>query len=82
MLYDCGVLLNEEGQFGRPDYRDHNSPLTLHSFYLLEWATFGVLCMALLIDEKAKERIHGGCSVVSIYSCLEFIHFIVYSLTI
>ena len=61
MLYDCGVLLNEEGQFGRPDYRDHNSPLSLHSFYLIEWATFGVLCMALLTDEKAKERIHGGC---------------------
>ena len=61
MLYDCGVLLNEEGQFGRPDYCDHNSPLSLHSFYLLEWATFGVLCMALLTDEMAKERIHGGC---------------------
>ena len=64
MLYDCGVLLNEEGQFGCPDYRDHNSPLTLHSFYLLEWATFGVLCIALLTNKMAKERIHGGCSVV------------------
>ena len=66
MSYDCGVLLSEDGQFGRPDYRDHNSPLSLHSFYLIEWATFGVLCMALLANPEAKRKIHGGCCAVFI----------------
>ena len=61
MMYDCGVLLSEDGQFGRPDYRDHNSPLSLHSFYMIEWATFGVLCMALLTNPDAEKKIHGVC---------------------
>ena len=73
MLYDCGVLLSEDGQFGRPDYRDHNSPLSLHSFYLIEWATFGALCMALLTNPNAKGKIHGGCSAVGVCSCAGFI---------
>ena len=59
MFYDCGVLLNEDGQFDRPDYREHSSPLSLHSFYLLEWATFGVLCMALLTNPEAEGKIDG-----------------------
>ena len=61
MMYDCGVLLNEDGQFGRPDYRDHNSPLSLHSFYMIEWTTFGALCMALLTNPDAEKEIHGVC---------------------
>ena len=61
MMYDCGVLLSEDGQFGRPDYRDHNSPLSLHSFYMIEWTTFGVLCMALLTNPDAEKKIHGVC---------------------
>ena len=69
MLYDCGLLLSEDGQFGRPDYRDHNSPLSLHSFYLIEWATFGVMCMALLTNPNAKKKIHGGCSEVGVGGC-------------
>ena len=69
MFYDCGVLLNEDGGFDRSDYRDHDSPLSLHSFYLLEWATFGVLCMALLTNPEAQEKIHGGLLQQSI--CLQ-----------
>ena len=70
MLYDCGVLLNEDGNFDRPDYRNHSSPLSLHSFYLLEWATFGVLCMALLTNPEAQGKIHGGLLQQS--SCLKW----------
>jgi hypothetical protein len=59
MLYDCGILLNEDGEFGRPDYRDHDSGLSLHSFYLVTWSTIGTLCMSLLTNPQAQEAVHG-----------------------
>ena len=33
---------------------------TLHSLYLLLWANFGTLCMALLTQPKAEAAIRGG----------------------
>lgn len=50
LLYDCGVELSPEGQFGRQDYLKHASRGTysLHSLYLLLWANFGAFCIALL----------------------------------
>lgn len=71
MFYDCGVLLNSDGQFDRPDYHDHSSPLSLHSFYLLEWATFGALCIALLTNPEAERKIHGG--LVQCSGCLQLV---------
>ena len=59
--YDCGVELSPEGWFGRPDYVKHatRGTYTLHSLYLLLWANFGTLCMALLTQPRAEVAIHG-----------------------
>lgn len=61
LLYDCGVELSPEGQFGRQDYRKHacRGTYTLHSLYLLLWANFGSFCMALLTQPDSDQRIHG-----------------------
>ena len=60
--YDCGVELSADGQYGRQDYVEHatRGTLTLHSLYLLLWANFGTLCMALLTQPEAEETIHGS----------------------
>ena len=51
-LYDCGILLNEEGEYGRPEYllRAEKGILNLHSLYLLLWCNFGSFCLSLLIQ--------------------------------
>ena len=61
LLYDCGVELSPEGQFGRQDYLKHanRGTYTLHSLYLLLWANFGSFCMALLVHPDADRTIHG-----------------------
>ena len=61
LLYDCGVELSPEGQFGRQDYLKHanRGTYTLHSLYLLLWANFGSFCMALLVQPDAAKTIHG-----------------------
>ena len=61
LLYDCGVELTPEGQFGRQDYVKHatRGTYTLHSLYLLLWANFGAFCMALLTQPEAETTIHG-----------------------
>ena len=61
LLYDCGVELSPEGQFGRQDYLKHanRGTYTLHSLYLLLWANFGSFCMALLTQPDADRAIHG-----------------------
>ena len=61
LLYDCGVELTPDGQFGRQDYHKHASrgTYTLHSLYLLLWANFGAFCMALLVLPDADRTIHG-----------------------
>ena len=59
MFLDCGVLLNEEGNYERPDYRDHQSGLSLHSFYLINWSSFGALCVSLLTNPESQHKIHG-----------------------
>ena len=50
LLYDCGVELSPDGQFGRQDYVKHatRGTYSLHSLYLLLWANFGTFCIALL----------------------------------
>ncbi len=62
LLYDCGVELSPEGQFGRQDYKKHacRGVYTLHSLYLLLWANFGAFCLALLTQPDSDERIHGN----------------------
>ena len=49
-LYDCGVVLNEQGEYGRPEYlqRAEKGILNLHSLYLLLWCNFGAFCVSLL----------------------------------
>ncbi len=61
MLYDCGVELSPEGQFGRQDYKKHacRGTYTLHSLYLLLWSNFASFCMALLTQPDSDQRIHG-----------------------
>jgi len=61
LLYDCGVELSPEGQFGRQDYKKHacRGTYTLHSLYLLLWANFGSFCMALLTQPDSDQHIHG-----------------------
>ena len=58
--YDCGVELSPDGQYGRQAYVKHatRGTYTLHSLYLLLWANFGTLCMALLTQPKAEAAIH------------------------
>ena len=53
--------LSADGQYGRQEYVEHatRGTYTLHSLYLLLWANFGTLCMALLTQPKAKAAIHG-----------------------
>ena len=60
--YDCGVELSPDGQYGREDYKEHatRGTYTLHSLYLLLWANFGTLCMALLTQPNAEKAILGG----------------------
>ena len=54
-LYDCGVELNELGNYGRPDYlkRAENGILNLQSLYLLLWSNFGAFCLHLLTQRNA-----------------------------
>lgn len=61
MLYDCGVELTAEGQYGRPDYLKHatRGTYSLHSLYIILWVNFGSLCMSLLTQPMARSRIHG-----------------------
>ena len=61
MQFDCGVELSPDGLYGRGDYQKHaeRGTYTLHSLYLLLWANFGSLCMALLTQQDAQEKIHG-----------------------
>lgn len=61
LLYDCGVELSPDGQFGRQDYKKHacRGTYTLHSLYLLLWANFGCFCMSLLTQLSSDEHIHG-----------------------
>ena len=53
--------LSSEGLFGRQDYLKHatRGTYTLHSLYLLLWASFGAFCMALLTQPEAETAIHG-----------------------
>ena len=59
--YDCGVELSADGEYGRQEYVKHaeRGTYTLHSLYLLLWANFGTLCMALLTQPKAQAAIQG-----------------------
>ena len=61
LLYDCGVELSSNGQFGRQDYKKHacRGTYTLHSLYLLLWANFSAFCLALLTQPDADKHIHG-----------------------
>lgn len=54
-LYDCGVVLNEEGNYGRPEYlvRAEKGILNLHSLYLLLWSNFGAFCVSLLTQKSS-----------------------------
>lgn len=60
-LYDCGVELSVDGDYGRSDYLQcgEGNSVTLHSRYLLLWANFGAFCMALLTQPGAQEAISG-----------------------
>ena len=73
LLYDCGVELTPDGQFGRQDYHKHagRGTYTLHSLYLLLWANFGAFCMALLVLPDADRTIHGPL----ISECLSVRHY-------
>lgn len=48
--YDYGILLNEEGEYGRPEYfsRAEKGFLNLHSLYFILWSNFGAFCLNLL----------------------------------
>ena len=61
LLYDCGVELTAEGQYGQPDYHRHatRGTYSLHSLYLLLWANFGAFCFSLLTHPNSQSEIHG-----------------------
>ena len=61
LLYDCGVVLSPEGEFGRPDYNQHANRGTynLHSLYLILFVNFGSFCIAMLTQPDAQKNIHG-----------------------
>jgi hypothetical protein len=55
-LYDCGVVLSEEGDYGRPEYlpRADKGIMNLHSLYHLLWLNFGAFCIHLLVQNKSR----------------------------
>ena len=61
LLYDCGVELTAEGQYGRPDYHKHatRGTYSLHSLYFLLWANFGTFCISMLTQPDSQSKIHG-----------------------
>lgn len=61
LLYDCGVELTAEGQYGRPDYILHatRGTYSLHSLYLILFANFGAFSMSLLTQPMARSKIQG-----------------------
>lgn len=67
-LYDCGVVLNEEGEYGRPEYltRAEKGLMNLHSLYFLLWCNFGTFCMSLLTQ---KDTVIKG-TVISDYQAI------------
>ena len=69
-LYDCGVVLDEEGCYGRPEYlhRAEKGLLTLHSLYHLLWCNFGAFCANLLTQTKRNSVIKG--TVISSYQAI------------
>ena len=54
-LYNCGVVLSKEGEYGRPEYlqRAEKGILNLHSLYLLLWCNFGAFCVSLLTQPES-----------------------------
>jgi hypothetical protein len=54
------VELTSDGELGQQDYQQHacRGTYTLHSLYLLLWANFGSLCMALLTQQESGQRLH------------------------
>ena len=67
-LYDCGLVLDEEGRYGRPEYlhRAERGILTLHSFYHLLWCNFGAFCVNLLTQ---RDSVIKG-TVISSYQAI------------
>ena len=63
--YENGVMLNEEGDYGRPEYlyRAENGILSLHSLYLLLWSNFGAFCLNLLIQRGSV--LNSKSSIIS-----------------
>ncbi len=61
LLYDCGVELTAQGEFGRSDYTKHanRGTYTLHSLYLLLLTNFGAFTMSLLALPNADAKIQG-----------------------
>ena len=54
-MYDCGVVLNEDGNYDRHEYlqRAEKGILNLHSLYLLLWCNFGAFCVNLLTQRDS-----------------------------
>ena len=61
LLYDCGVELFPDGQYGRQDYLEHanRGTFSLHSFYIILFLNFGSFAIGLLTQPEAQENIHG-----------------------
>lgn len=57
--YDCGMELNPDGSYGRPEYMDrvNQGTFTLKSLYLLMWANFGSFCVALLTQPDSYQHL-------------------------
>ena len=60
LLYDCGVELTPDGQYGRPDYQTHatRGTYSLHSLYFLLWSNFGAFCVSMLTQPDSQSKIH------------------------
>ena len=61
LLYDYGIELTPDGQYGHHDYIPHatRGTYSLHSLYFLLWANFGTFCVSLLTQHEVQSKIHG-----------------------
>ena len=62
LLYDYGVELTPDGQYGHPDYLAHatRGTYSLHSLYFLLWANFGTFFVSMLTQPDSQSKIHGS----------------------
>ena len=56
-LYDCGVEIDCDGNYGRQEYHDRAQLYNKGAWFLMLWANFGAFCMGAISQPDAQEKL-------------------------